>query len=342
MTGRRKKDHHLPTRVYDIDGRHVYVDRTGKWHELGKEWNREAKDKWLKLSEGQAPSGTVAKLLDDFLLWCEGEVRAGRRSKRTLEDNESEAVMLKKVFGRMQPHTINSKHIASYLVKRTDNRKGHEGEPAPVRANREMAMLSSAYSWAMGRDDWPLVQSNPCYGVRRNKEAPRTVVPDTLNLVRFGKFTMPWLRGYCVLKRLTGLRQGDMLRLNRRSIGAIRLHARANKTGGDQIKFRRTWALDIVLKWILEHQPCKVESIALFPSEDGGAYAESGFKTTWNREMHRWVEAGGEWIVENDIRAKMVSDSGTIEEAQARAGHRSSATTRRVYRRRPMKVDPLR
>lgn len=65
MSGKRSKDHHLPSRVYHVRGKHWYVDRAGKWHDLGKEWGRAAKEEYARLSEDQAPKGTVA----DMLVW---------------------------------------------------------------------------------------------------------------------------------------------------------------------------------------------------------------------------------------------------------------------------------
>ncbi len=57
MAGRRGKDRHLPDRVYFHRGWHFYVDDAGKWHQLGKAWDREAKEAWLELSEGKSPDG---------------------------------------------------------------------------------------------------------------------------------------------------------------------------------------------------------------------------------------------------------------------------------------------
>lgn len=191
MAGRRKQGHHLPDRVYVNHGWHFYVDPAGKWHKLGKAWDREAKEKWLQLSEGKACEGTAAKLIDDFLAHCEQLVRAGRRSKRTLEDNEAETRALKVVFARTPAHLLTSRHVKSYLNKRNDR----DGRPVPVRANREIAFLSSAYAWAMGRDEWPKITVNPCYGVRRNAESPRRDYVQTSQLVRFGKNCAPgWMR----------------------------------------------------------------------------------------------------------------------------------------------------
>lgn len=338
MTGRRRKDHHLPLRVYFIRGRHIYVDHNGKQHTLGKEWDRAAKDRWLELSEGRAAAYTVADLLDRYLKHVEQLVRAKKRSARTLEDNETEAKVLKLVLGRTPATAVTSKHVATYLVRRTDK----DGKPAPIRANREIALLSSAYSWGMRLEDWG-IERNPCYGVRRNEETPRRDYVASRNLVMFGKreTTPEWLRGYAVLKRLTGLRQGDLLALTQANITARGIEIETSKTG-KRLRFGWTWALRIVVKWIKTHQPSKAEALCLFPNTHGSALQGSGLKTYWNRAMTAHVAAGGVWIRENDIRAKTASDSRTLGEAQERLGHASASTTKRVYQRGVSKVTPLR
>lgn len=336
MSGRRSKDHHLPSRVYRIRGRHVYVDPAGKWHELGKLWDRDAKERYAELSSGQAPRGTVADLLDQFLRYAAELVRAGRRAPRTLEDNEAEAVMLRKVFGRMSAGAVTSQHVAKYLAKR----KNKDGKPAPVRANREIALLSSAFSWGMRSDAWNL-ERNPCYGVRRNREDGRSAYVESSNLVRFGKSAPAWLRGYCLLKRLTGLRQGDLLRLTQANITARGLETGTSKTG-KVLRFKWTWALRTAVRWVQSHQPTGATALCLFPNRYGQPMSGRGFRTAWNRAMHAFVAAGGIWIVESDIRAKNATDSRTLLEAQERLGHDSPATTKRNYRRGVAKVTSLR
>lgn len=340
MTGRRKKDHYLPTRVYFVRGGHHYVDPAGKWHALGPVWDRKAKELWLELSENRAPTGTVAKLLDDFITHSEALVRAKKRSARTLDDNQRESEVLKLVFGRMQAAAVTSKHVAQYLAKRCSE----DGTPAPVRANREIALLSSAYSWAMRSDGWS-IERNPCYGVRRNPESGREQYVESGNLVAFGKrkTTPAWLRGYCLLKRLTGLRQGDMLRLSQAHATARGLEIETGKTG-KRLRFRWTWALRIAVKWIQAHQPQGkgTTALCLFPNRYGEPMRRRGFATAWGRAMKAHVAAGGQWITESDIRAKTATDAGSLARGQEILGHESAATTARHYRRGVSKVTPLR
>lgn len=334
MGRRRTRNLHLPQRVYFNRGWHFYVDDAGRWHRLGQKWDREAREKWIELSTGHATQGTVADLLDRFLAWSEGEVRAGRRAARTHEDNIREARVLKLVFGAMPWSAVTSRHVARYLRERTDK----SGRPAPVRANREIALLSSAYAWAMGEPSLS-VEANPCYGVRRNTERPRRRYVETRELVAFGKTCPKWLRAYVVLKRLLGARQADMLALSRRNLTDRGIDYTAGKTGERRI-VRWSWALRRVVAVALAlhgEQP----KLWLFPTRYGGRMSSSGFKSAWQRAMRQWVASGGVRFAEHDIRAKTASDL-TLEHAQQLLGHASPATTRRIYQRGPRRVDPAR
>ena len=76
----------------------------------------------------------------------------------TYESNLFDVKQLKLVFGRMQAQDLKRPHVGAYLKKRADK----AGVSRPVRANREVALLSSAFSWALGHDDWPEILENPC------------------------------------------------------------------------------------------------------------------------------------------------------------------------------------
>lgn len=336
MGRRRKTDTGLPARVYAHHGALFYVDRGGHWHRIGSKWDSEAKAEWLRITTGAAPDGTVAQLLDAFIEHCEAMVRAGKRAARTLTDNNAEAAMLKLVFGRMSYRELTSKHVATYLRRRVDR----DGNPAPIRANREAAFLSSAFSWAMGDDRFD-VQVNPCYGVRRNSEQPRRHYVDTRTVSRFGReFAPKWLRGYIMLKRLTAMREGDMLKLGRGNLESRGLRYVAGKTGEERL-VRWSWALRVTVNWILALHG-ETPRLILFPSRTGGALTTSGFKSAWQRAMREFVAAGGARFWEHDIRAKTASDIEDEREAQKLLGHASAATTKRHYRRGVTKVSPLR
>ncbi len=45
---------------------------------------------------------------------------------------------------------------------------------------------------------------------------------------------------------------------------------------------------------------------------------------------------------ESDLRAKVASDSDSLVEASERLGHADTSITQRVYRRKPVRIQPLR
>lgn len=376
MGRKRTKNHHLPHGVTVSNGAHYWIDyKLKKWHRLGKEWDKRAKDEWVRLTTGKAPDGTVAELLDAFLDHCERLVREGKRSSRTHDVNLHEAEVLKKVFGRMHYKAVTSKHIASYLRHRTYQPKRKEPDgtitllpavAAPVRANREIALLSSAYAWGMGEENYDIV-SNPCYGVRRNTERPRTRYVDTRELRQFTKgvyqadgtlkqYVPIWIRVFALLKRLTALPQSDLLELDESHIterGIVYVRNKTQQTDGVPVIYRWTWALRIVVAAArkLRPEPPKlpdnVEPIKppapqpLFPTRYGTLRTASSLKTPWQNGMVEYARDGFKRFWEHDIRAKVASDAVDIEHARQMLNHATQATTKR-YRRGPRKVQPAR
>ncbi len=143
MTGRRKHNPlGLPARVYERHGAVHYVDHNGRWHRLGALWDRAARLEWAKLSGGEPERGSMAELIDAFLVHCRGQVAAGKRAPRTLADNEIEADNLKVSLGHIPAPKLKRKHATGYLEA------GLKADRA-VRANREISFLSSAFSWGI-------------------------------------------------------------------------------------------------------------------------------------------------------------------------------------------------
>lgn len=326
-------------RSYQSRGFLFYVDGAGKWHKLGKEWDKAAKTRWAELSTGKAPAGTVAELLDRYMLNLEERLRASTYSPASFEVNQYEVIKLKAVFGRMQWADVTSQHAAQYLRKR----KTKAGKPAPVRANREISLLSSAYSWGMGEDGLD-VRSNPCFGVRHNSETPRDRYVQTSELRALRAHMPAWMRVYILLKRLTGMRQADILTLRRDAItgrGIEYTESKGRRRAGAHRLIRWSWALRATVGAALKLHG-EVAKLPLFPAEHGGHFSRYGFRTAWARAMRKYVTAGGERFTEHDIRAKAGSDVGDDAHAQELLGHESVSTTRRVYRRGQVKVDPAR
>lgn len=334
----------LPPRCYQKNGAIYYVDLARKWHRLGKTWDRDAQKEYDRVARGTAPPRTVAAMLDAFLKHREALVRMGDTSARTLADNEIEAVNLRMTFGLMDADTVNSADIARYLKRRTNPKTGRH---SPVRANRERALLSSAYSWAMGEEDWEII-TNPCLGVKRNKERARTRYIGTSELAAWKRHATDRLRAYVLLKRLIAARQSDVLGLGLQHLSERGINYQAGKTRRP-VRVRWTWALRIVIEALKKIRQQQIDTLrreapistALFLSRFRNQLAAGGFRTEWQRTMALYVKAGGVRFRENDIRAKSASDL-PLDRAQELLDHASPAITKRVYQRAPTNVRPLR
>jgi len=312
----------LPKRVYAKHGGYYYVDHDNKWHRLGSEWNGEAAAKLSVLtSDTPIEGGGVAELLDRYL-----KAKQVTFSPRHNADRAQDAAMLKRFFGRMQAAAVKRQHVALYLQRRTDS----EGMPAPVRANREISLLSAAYNHATE------LENNPCLNVPRNTESPRDRYVEHWEMHRFAKQCCPkWLRGYVLLKYLTGLRQGDLLKLDSTAETARGLLVEIGKSRRRKVvEFRWTWALRSVVQHV--HGLREGTEPRYFP------VSAAGFKSAWRRAMAEWKGLGNEAFREHDIRAKTASDSRTLAEASERLGHDRTSTTQRHYRRGVQRVTPLR
>lgn len=165
MGRRRTSNFHLPQRVYLQHGRHWFVDKSGAWHDLGKKWDVEAKKKWSLLSENPETYGSFIWWFDAFMERRKQLVVQKQLSPRTYADNEKEQTFLKAFFGKKaSPADVIPADVRDYL--------DHRGKVAWVRANRERALLSSFYTWLIGKRDTG-VRVNPCIGVKRNTETKR-------------------------------------------------------------------------------------------------------------------------------------------------------------------------
>lgn len=74
----------------------------------------------------------------------------------------------------------------------------------------------------------------------------------------------------------------------------------------------------------------------------GKRYTEDGFRAMWQRYCREWERNGNPRYHFHDLRAKSISDNGSLENAYLLAGHIDMAMTRGVYDRNRRVVQPLR
>lgn len=315
----------LPSRVYAKHGAYYFVDTSGKWHPLGKEYGP-AMQTWAAMVQPVIGKQRIGSVMDAYI-----KERLPARKPRTQEDYLTSIAMLRPVFGDMWPEDIEPKHIYSYMHLRN----------APVRANRDVAVLSNVMVQAIRMG---LININPCKQVRRNEENPRIREVLDSEIVAFLPHCPDWLKAYIRLKLLTGLRQGDMLNIR---LDQLRDDGLFVKTGKRDKRLLFTWTSDLrAAVDTIKAQRRRVTSMYLINSErDGTKLTGSGFKSAWARAMKNAMEAKSlsETFAENDLRAKVASEAVELgQNATAMLGHSSDAVTKRHYQRGTQKVEPLR
>jgi integrase len=152
------------------------------------------------------------------------------------------------------------------------------------------------------------------------------------------------LRAYVVLKLLTGLRRGDLLRLKVSDLRENGIHVETSKT-----------KKQIVITWTAELKEAVEAAIAarpkdlvpwIFCTRTGDCYVKAdgsanGFDSLWQRFMLRAVaKTKLEYrFQEKDLRKKTASDM-PLEHAKFLLGHVSQSTTAKHYRLLPAIVMP--
>ena len=309
--------------MYFIHSAYYFVDRDGKWHPLGRNRVR-ALAKYGELTEAPGSLLTMGSLMDRYMK----EV-APKKAPRTYKNNTNEIRTLRAVFGRMCPEEVTPQDIYAYM----DARK------APTAANREKALLSDIFNYAIR---WGVVANNPCRHVKRNPEKPRDRYVEDSELKAVWNLAPPILRCAMEFAIMTSLRLGDILRLNiRDNIRKEGLYVKTGKTGK---KLLFTWSRE--LRNLVERCKAlrgKVSGLYLICTRDGQKYTEDGFKSMWQRLMRK---ALAESVIKdrftfNDLRAKAASDAEPAN-APDLLGHDDPKTTNRIYRRAPRRVTPIR
>ena len=169
--GRKRKDGDplglAGTRLAFRYGAFYYRHRGGRWERIGTDL-KAAKERAALYNDPTGVFGTMGYWLDRFIAHGGERVKAKTMAPRTLSDYTKNLPPLKAYFGSMLPEHIQPMHVQTYIDL------GAEAGRA-VRANREVACLSSCLSWLMRTGQTPL-QVNPCMqasGTRKNSESKR-------------------------------------------------------------------------------------------------------------------------------------------------------------------------
>ncbi len=317
MGRRRKFNFNLPPRMYLKHGAYYYVSRENKWIRLSED-KAIAFAKWAEI-EGETPrengsekplTGSVGALIEKYMI----EI-APRKAKSTYQGNLIEAKNLKDVFGKMLVLEIRPMHVAKYLDIR--------GIKAPVRANREISLLSHIFSYAMR---WGQIDRNPCIGVAKHPEKGRDRYISDQEFEGVKKLASDLIVIVMDFAYITAMRKGDILKLRLDQINDEGIWIKQSKTGTKQLYEWTDGLVNVVSRAKALKRP--IQGLYLFCTRQGQPYSDTGIKAMWNRVQIKWAESGGQRFTFHDIRAKSLTDAKRLGlDAQSLAGHANAEMT---------------
>lgn len=228
---------------------------------------------------------------------------------------------------------IEPQHVRQYLRYRNS---------APVRANREKALLSAI--WNFARECGYTALANPCAGIKGNKEVGRDVYVEDDMFARVYACADQPLRDAMDLAYLAGQRVADTLKMDDRDVREGAIHVSQGKTGA-KLRIELVGDLKALIDRIMARKAgYKIRSTRLI-------VIESGQPMTYHMLRGRFDAARQAAGVDKsafqmrDLRAKAGTDkaesSGDIRKAQQQLGHTTVAMTEHYTRqRRGDKVTP--
>jgi integrase len=283
--------------------------------------DRKARSAQAEITPLPAPPqvATVGEALDGYIIDAIPKLAAA-----TQRDYRRICGELRRTFGDTALSDVEPTHVAQYLEKRS----------SPVAANREMAVLSSVYNYAMRLGH---ASSNPCRGVRRNREKPRTRLPTAAELAALRVAASPMVKAMIDVSLMTAMRKADLLAVTLADLTERGIEIRTSKTN-TLVCFRWNEAL----REAVSVARGKRQIGPLFITRLKRGWAESGLDSVWDKLRQK---AGVEGLHWHDLRAWSLTTAARIhgrERAQALGTHASPTTTDIYLRDRAVReVDPL-
>jgi integrase len=213
----------------------------------------------------------------------------------------------------------------------------HADFQSVVQASREKSLFSAVFTKAV---EWGVASHNPCKQVPRLAEKKRDRYIADHEYSSVYALATPMLQTAMDLALLTGLRQGDLLGLEKCHLTEEGIDIVTAKTGKRLII---EWSADLraVIDRAFEISP-RVRQFVICNLQ-GKRYTSDGFRTMWDRLMRKAADTKAitDRFTFHDIRAKSLSDD-TAAAATIRSGHSDPKVTNSIYRRKPTRAKPLR
>jgi len=265
---------------------------------------------------------TMGELLDAYVADLLRRKDAGEVSGTTVTDYVRSVKMLRKAWERVRVEDVD----VPMLYRWRDAR----GEDARVRANRERTVLFEAFKIAIRLG---IVRENPVEYVTPFKEKPRDRYVSDAEFMAVFNVAPPTVQAAMLLAAVTGLRQGDILRVRRADFTDAGLTVHTRKTGQPLVF---AWTEGLRRAVLVAVGARDFIPLVLLSTEKGKPYTSDGFRTLWHRA--REEAKLDRTFTFNDLRAKAGSESRDWR----LLGHMDQRTFERVYNRLPRKVTPTR
>ena len=357
---RSKQNQGLPARWKFEHGAYFYRVPPGleamwdnkKTFRLGDKLN-EAYKVWADRLQRTDKANTIGQLLDRYAL----EV-IPTKAPASQTSNLQQLPILRRVFGAQPilpfPPRLVYQYVDKRKVKKKDPKTGRMvgGE---IAAHREIELLSHAYTKAV---EWGYIDRHPFKDeirLKGEKARDRYIedweVIEMLSLApRRKSGSVLMIQAYIRLKLLTGMAQGDLLRLTEDQFQDEGLYNQRHKTiksTGKRTIYVWTPELKEAVDMAKKARP--KSSTLLFCTREGVGYVNErtgkapGWKSMWQRFSARVIAETKikEHFTEHDLRAKVGSDAESREHARALLAHADARTTDKIYRRKPEVVKPM-
>ena len=293
----------------------------------------DAKVEWARLERKSVPS--PAHLIDRLFEEYEKKVMP-KLTKGTQDDYQKGLRQLKKAFTGAPLDAMTPQVIAQYR----DARK------AKVRANREIALLSTMFTFAR---EWGLTdKANPCFGLRRNKETPRDYYAGEIVWNAVYDQAPQELKDAMDLAYLTGQRPADVLKVATTDLNAGFLMVKQGKTS-KKLRLRLEdegvqSGLSAFIDDLQERRALKgIKTSRLITNTSGLRMSQQMLRNRWDEARENAaIKAGADGdsalavlirqFQFKDIRPKAASEI-ELGHASRLLGHSTEEMTKKVYRR---------
>jgi len=298
-----------------------------------------AKRKWAELEGSQAPEDA------SLMKYAFDQYARDILPNLGIRTQKEYGKCLKQLRAAFDPAPINA--LSSGAVARY-----RDARSAKVRANREIAVLSIVFNFAR---EWGFTSNeNPCTGIRKNKEAPRTYYAEADVWDAVYAESCVELQDAMDLNYLTGQRPADVLKMREDDIRNNELTVVQNKRGKIlRIRLMDGGALTQFGLCIarLKSRPVRSMSGELICTPDGRPMSAKMLRDRFEdarRVAAEKAEKAGKHDLSKrvrafqfrDIRPKAASEIDNLQDASSLLGHTNIAITKRVYRRTGEVVKP--